>query len=106
MASIYKNANGLWDVQFYFKDLQGRTIKKHKRNFKTKRDAQAYIDSFTAAASNSLDMTFAELYTVYRADMSKWLRQSTMITKEHIIQTKVMPYFGRNVMVEWDLLWF
>lgn len=100
MASIYKNANGLWDAQFYYKDLQGRTIKKHKRNFKTKRDAQAYIDSFTAAASNSLDMTFAELYTVYRADMSKRLRQSTMITKEHIIQTKVMPYFGSRTITD------
>lgn len=100
MASISKNNNGLWDVQFYYKDLQGRTIKKHKRNFKTKREAQAYIDSFTAAAANSLDMTFSELYRVYCADMSKRLRQSTMITKSHIMQTKVLPYFGNRKITD------
>ena len=100
MASISKNNNGLWDVQFYYKDLQGRTIKKHKRNFKTKHEAQAYIDSFTAAAANSLDMTFSELYVVYCADMSKRLRQSTMQTKDYIVQTKILPYFGNRKITD------
>ena len=35
--TIKKNKNGLWDVQFYYKDYSGQNVKKHKRNFKTKK---------------------------------------------------------------------
>ena len=98
--AVIKENDGTWKADFYSHDITGKRKRIRKFGFKTRREAQAYIDSFTAAASNSLYMTFSELYTVYCADMSKRLRQSTMFTKNYIIQTKVLPYFGNRKITD------
>ena len=44
--TVTKNNRGLWDVQFYYKDFRGKNTKKHKRNFKTKREAVEWAEKF------------------------------------------------------------
>lgn len=92
---ITKNSKGLWDVQFYYKDLQGNRIKKHKRNFKTKKAAQDWIYEYTAKQARSLNMTFKSLWEIYRDDMSQRLRENTVRTKDYIMKIKVLPYFEK-----------
>ena len=56
--TIKKNKNGLWDVQFYYKDYSGQNVKKHKRNFKTKKEAKEWAEQFISQQSCNLDMDF------------------------------------------------
>lgn len=40
-------------------------------------------------------MTMASLISLYNTDMASRLRASTMNNKEHLIRTKILPYFGK-----------
>ena len=97
---IVKNSKGLWDAEFYYKDSQGNRIKKHKRNFKTKKEAQNWINNFKAKQAYSLDMTFKSFYEIYKNDMAQRLRENTMRTKDYIIDLKIIPHFGKMKMTD------
>lgn len=97
---ITKNSKCSWDAEFYYKDFQGNRIKKHKRNFKTKKEAQSGIDNFKAKQAYNLDMTFNSFYEIYKNDMEHRLRENTMRTKEYIIELKILPHFNRMKMTD------
>lgn len=86
---INKNLKGFYDAQFYYKDSQGNKVKKHKRNFKTKKEAQGWMYEYMAKQSYSLDMTFKSLWELYRDDMSQKLRENTIRTKNYIVDLKM-----------------
>ena len=92
--TVTKNNRGLWDVQFYYKDFRGKNTKKHKRNFKTKREAVEWAEKFILQQSKNLDMTFQSFWELYRDDMSQRLRENTVRTKDYIVELKILPYFG------------
>ena len=39
-------------------------------------------------------MTLADFWEIYKADMEKRLRKTTMKQKEYVMNDKVLPYFG------------
>ena len=43
-----------------------------------------------------LDMTFESFVQTYTADMQSRIKENTWETKEHIIHTKLLPYFGKR----------
>ncbi len=45
-------------------------------------------------------MTLAEFYAVYEKDVRPKLKENTWWSKEHIIRTKLIPYFGSRKMVD------
>ena len=45
-----------------------------------------------------LDMTFSDFVDAYTRDMKPKLKQNTWLTKEHIIRTKLLPYFKDKKM--------
>lgn len=92
---ITKDENNLWRADFYCKDLQGNRVRMRKGNFKTKKEAQAWMDSCKAMQANTLNMSFSDLYEIYRADMSQRLRENTMKTKTNIVELKILPFFGK-----------
>ncbi|MBD5474876.1 MAG: site-specific integrase [Lachnospiraceae bacterium] len=94
--TVTKNEKGLWDVQFYYKDYRGKNIKKHKRNFKTKREAVEWAGKYIDQQSHNLDMKFSSFYQLYREDMATRLRENTVRTKEYITELKILPYFGEK----------
>ena len=98
--TVKKNEKGLWDVQFYYKDNQGRNIKKHKRNFKTKKEAVEWAEKFIAQQSGNIDMDFESFWKIYRDDMTERLRENTMNTKDYIVELKILPYFGKKKMLD------
>lgn len=63
--TVKKNTKGLWDVQFYYKDYQGKRVKKHKRNFKTQKEAIEWAEKFIAQQSCHLNMDFASFWKIY-----------------------------------------
>ena len=96
--TVKQNEKGLWDVQFYYKDWTGKSVKKHKRNFKTKREAVAWVNQFTMKQAHNLNMDFKAFWEIYRNDMKERLRENTMRSKDYIVELKILPYFGnRNI---------
>ena len=72
--------------------------KTQKRGFKTKREAQAWEREQLNKLGGDLDMSFKSFVEHYTADMQSRIKENTWATKEHIIQTKLIPYFGKLKM--------
>lgn len=98
--TITKNAKGLWDIQFYYKNFKGENKKKHKRNFKTKKEAIEWAKKFIDQQNHNLDMDFSSFWQLYREDMKERLRENTVRTKDYIVELKVLPYFGTKKIVD------
>ena len=74
----------------------GREQKKsQKRGFKTKKEAEEWYAHFRLQQSSDPTMTLADFWKIYRADMEKRLRKTTMKQKEYMMNDKVLPYFGK-----------
>lgn len=100
MAAYKDKERNTWYAAFYYHDWQGNNKKKKKRGFKTKREALDWEQNFLQKQSASLDMLFSDFVEVYAEDMKPRLKYNTWLTKEHIIKTKLIPYFGNKKMNE------
>ena len=90
----YKDAQkGTWYAAFYYQDWKGIKKKKLKRGFPTKKEALAWERTFLLQQAADLTMTFEAFVEIYIADKQNRLRENTWSTKEHIIRTKILPYF-------------
>ena len=92
--SVTQAENGTWEVSVWYKDWQGERKRKHKRGFATKREAKAWENAFVARQDGSPDMRMHDFYELYREDRMPHLKLNTWRTKEQIIETKILPFFG------------
>ena len=98
MAVYKEEKTGTWRVIYRYTDWNGERKQTQKRGFKTKRDAQAWEREQQNKATSNLDMTFSSFVEQYTADMRTRLKENTWATKEHIIRSKLLPYFGKLKM--------
>lgn len=98
MAVYKEEKTNTWRVIYRYTDWTGEKKQTQKRGFKTKREAQAWEREQLHKASADLDMTFASFFEQYTADMQTRIKENTWATKEHIIRTKLIPYFGKLKM--------
>ena len=92
---VYKDEKrGTWYCCFYYTDWQGHRQRKLKRGFPKQRDAKEFERDFMDKLQGTPQMTFKSLVELYVADMKNRLRKSTMENKEHMIRTKLLPYWG------------
>jgi len=98
MAVYKEEKNNTWRVVYRFTDWTGEKKQTQKRGFKTKREAQAWERDQLHKATANLDMTFKNFVEQYTADMQVRIKENTWSTKEHIIRTKLIPYFGKQKM--------
>ena len=97
----YKEKNkDSWYVQFYYKDWTGKNKKKLKRGFQTKKEATEWERSFVMQQSCNLDMKFKDFWEVYKTDVKPQVKYNTWITKEYIVELKIMPYFKEKKINE------
>ena len=97
--SVYKDTkNNTWKVYYRFTDWQGKVHQSTKRGFPTKREALAWEREQLHKVDADLDMTFESFIDTYTADMKNRLKENTWHTKEHIIRTKLLPYFAKRKM--------
>lgn len=89
-----------WFASFYYKDWDGQSRKKLKRGFETKKEAITYERNFTVKMSGSLNMLFEDYFELYKADVIGTIRLNTWMTKEHMIRTKILPFFSGMKMSE------
>ena len=93
---VFKNEdNGTWYVMARYVNWKGERKQKCKRRFATKREAQEWERMFKLQTSSDLDMSFEAFTELYINDVKNRLKENTWLTKEHIIRTKILPYFGK-----------
>jgi integrase len=93
---VFKNEdNGTWYVMARYVNWKEERKQKCKRGFATKREAQEWERMFKLQTSSDLDMSFEAFTELYINDVKNRLKENTWLTKEHIIRTKILPYFGK-----------
>lgn len=100
MPAYKDEKSGMWSSQFYYTDWTGKRRKKHKRGFRTKKEAQQYEAEFIRASKADMDMTFGSFVKVYFDDKEVELKQRSLRNKRYMIQSHVLPYFGDKKMNE------
>ena len=99
----YKDKDqGTWFVKFYCCDWSGKRLQIKKRGFATKKEALEYEKNYKARKEGNMDITFGEYYEIYKEDMIGRLKRNTWLSKEHLIRTKLLPYFADTKMCDID----
>lgn len=98
---VYKNnENGTWYVLARYLDWKGERKQKCKRGFATRKEALEWERTFQQQNASDMDMTFEAFYELYRNDMKPRLKENSWMTKEHIVETKIMPILENAVSVK------
>ena len=97
--SVYKDGSK-WRVIYRYTNSRGERKQTQKRGFSTKKEAQAWEREQMNKTESSLDMTFESFSEIYFEDMKKRLKDNTWHTKEHILRTKLIPFFGKRKMCD------
>ena len=100
MAAFKNRDNGTWYVQFRYTDWKGARQQKLKRGFATKKEAQAWEREFLMEKQADINMSFESFVALYEKDMKPKLKLNTWLTKESIIQKKILPYFRNRKLSE------
>ena len=109
MAVYKEEKTNTWRVIYRYTDWTGERKQSQKRGFKTKREALAWEREQLNKATADLDMTFASFVEQYTAAMKTRIKENTWATKDHIIRTKLLPYFGKlkicNITAQQIITW-
>ena len=109
MAVYKEEKTNTWRVIYRYTDWTGERKQSQKRGFKTKREALAWEREQLNKSTADLDMTFASFVEQYTADMKTRIKENTWATKDHIIRTKLLPYFGKlkmcNITAQQIITW-
>ena len=96
MAVIKNNKTGMWEVRTYYKDLTGARKQKTKRGFAKKSEALEWERNFKLKENQSISMSFKSFVDIYLTDLGPRIKRNTFLTKKYIIETKILPYFGKR----------
>lgn len=109
MAAYKDEKTNTWRAIYRYVDWTGEKKQTQKRGFKTKREAQAWEREQLNKAVSDLDMSFANFVEHYTEDMKTRIKENTWATKDHIIRTKLLPYFGKlkisNITAQQIITW-
>jgi integrase len=100
MAVYKESGTNTWRVIYRYTDWMGERKQTSKRGFPTKREALAWEREQLQKVQADLDMTFQSFVQTYTDDMQSRIKENTWETKEHIIRTKLLPYFGKRKICE------
>lgn len=100
MSVTKDTEKGTWTVYARYADWQGKTKVLHKRGFKTKREAVEYEREYLLMKSKDVTMGFKQFAECYLEDLKPRIKYNTYLTKEHIINTKIIPYFVDKALAD------
>ena len=89
-----RDSNGTWHIQFRYKDWTGTLRKSSRKGFATKKEAEEWLSNFLMQQSSDPSMPLKDFWEIYKADMGKRLKETTMTNKEYLVRDKILPYFG------------
>lgn len=98
---IYKDEiRNTYYVICYYTTWSGERKQKCKRGFRYRREAVAWESEFLQRTSGDMSMTLEDFVEVYFSDKSAKLKQRSIDSKRHMINTHIIPYFGKRGMNE------
>ena len=100
MSASKDKERGTWKIYLRYVDWQGMKQIHTKRGFATKREALEYEREFLASKSRDLNMLFESFVEIYLNDLKPRIKYNTYLTKVHIIETKIIPYFAKKSIAE------
>lgn len=96
MPAYKDKKRGTWYANFYYTDWTGERKHKCKRGFKREKDAKQYEQDFLSTLKTNSDIPFNTLVEKYLEDCSLKLKESTFTAKKHLIEKKILPFFGNT----------
>lgn len=100
MPAYKDDERNTWFVKFQYKKWNNEKKWITKRGFRTKREALQWEKEFQLQQQGSIEMSFANFVNVYREDRTPRLKESTTVMKDNIIDTKLIPFFGKKSIQE------
>ena len=97
---VYGHDNGSWYVKVFYKNWKDEKKWTTKRGFRTKREAQEWEREFLLVKSGDVSMRFSDFAGIYLDDIRPRIKESTLRTKQHIVESKLIPYFGDMPLCE------
>ena len=91
---IAKNGKVKWRYKVWYTDWKGER-KQAKHEFNTQREAKEAEIDFLNKHKKDVTITFANLVDAYRENRAARIEQTTLATKDHMIRTKILPYFEK-----------
>lgn len=92
---VAKNGKTLWRFSVWFTDWTGVRKRKKQEGFKTQREAKEAEINFLNSKCSDVDITFENLVIAYFENRSARIEPTTLATKDHLIKSKLLPYFGK-----------
>ena len=89
-CSAKRDPNGTWHIQYRWTDWTGTKKKSQKRGFKTKKEAEEWYAHFILQQTSDPTMILNDFWEIYKADMDKRLRKTTMKQKEYVMKDNVL----------------
>ncbi len=102
MPAYKDKERNTWYASFDYTNWQGIRKRKKKRGFQLKREAEEYERDFLLQQAGSPDMAFSDLLELYYTDLEHRIRHSTMVTKQNMITSHILPYFAKRTVSELD----
>ena len=96
----YKDKNGKWYCQFYYTDHTGKHIKKFKRGFALKREADAWEQDYLKQVQGSPNMSVSALAALYLEDIKLNCKAVTYRTRESRVRIWILPFFENKPINE------
>lgn len=100
MPAYKDKKNGTWYVMVRYIDWTGERKQKCQRGFETKREALDWESRFKQMKQADINMTLEDFYKLYTKDVKPRLKESTWMTKDSIVQSKILPYLGKRKLAE------
>lgn len=94
MPAYKDDVTGKWYVIFRYLDYTGVRKQKMKRGFERKKDALEYEQNYLVNMQGTPDITFQQLYDDYIEDCYLRLKETTVVGKVFLFDTKILPFFA------------
>lgn len=91
---------GTWIVELSYKNSFGKTVRKKKRGFATKKDAKNWEVEFLNMASGSMEMSLKDFVEVYFKDKDMELKERSKKNKRYMIERHIIPFLGDEKMAD------
>lgn len=98
---VYKdNITNTWYCKFYRCTMDGKKKQTTKRGFVTKKEARQWEAEKIASDTCDMSMNMNSFVEIYFEDKKGELKERSIRNKRYMIDTHIIPYFGKRKMNE------
>lgn len=100
MPAYKDEKTNTWYCKFYHSTWDGKRKQTTKRGFTTKKAAQQWECEQKAASDTDVSVTLETFVNMYFEDKKGELKERSVRNKKYMIDSHVIPYFGKKKMNE------